>query len=163
MASFNKVILMGNLTRDPELRYTSKGTAIARLGLAVNRVWRTETGESREEVTFVDCDAFARTAETLCQYLKKGNPVLIEGRLQLHTWEDKQSGQKQSKLRVNIEQFRFVGGPTGGGSGGGGGGGGGGREGGHSDAPKPRPATAAPSGGDDMDSGPMPSDDDVPF
>jgi single-strand DNA-binding protein len=109
MASFNKVILMGNLTRDPELRYTPKGTAIARLGLAVNRVWRTETGEQKEEVTFVDIDAFGRQAETISQYLKKGSPILVEGRLRLHTWEDKQTNQKQSKLRVDLENFRFVG------------------------------------------------------
>jgi single-strand DNA-binding protein len=109
MASFNKVILMGNLTRDPELRYTPKGTAVARIGLAVNRTWRTETGEQREEVTFVDVDAFGRQAETIAQYLKKGNPLLVEGRLQLHTWEDKQTNQKQSKLRVTLESFRFVG------------------------------------------------------
>lgn len=109
MASFNKVILMGNLTRDPELRYTPKGTALARIGLAVNRVWRTETGEQKEEVTFVDIDAFGRQAETVCQYMKKGSPILIEGRLRLHTWEDKQTNQKRSALRVDLENFRFVG------------------------------------------------------
>jgi len=109
MASFNKVILMGNLTRDPELRYTPKGTAVARIGLAVNRVWRTEAGENREEVTFVDVDAYGKTAETIAQYLKKGNPLLVEGRLRLHTWEDKQTQQKQSKLRVDLETFKFVG------------------------------------------------------
>jgi len=109
MASFNKVILMGNLTRDPELRYTPKGTAVARIGVAVNRVWRTETGEQREEVTFVDVDAYGKTAETIAQYLKKGNPILVEGRLRLHTWEDKQTQQKQNKLRVDLETFKFVG------------------------------------------------------
>jgi single-strand DNA-binding protein len=109
MASFNKVILMGNLTRDPELRYTPKGTAVARIGLAVNRTWRTETGEQREETTFVDIDAFGRQAETIAQYLKKGNPLLVEGRLRLHSWEDKQTNQKQSRLRVDLETFRFVG------------------------------------------------------
>ena len=109
MASFNKVILMGNLTRDPELRYTPKGTAIARIGIAVNRVWKTETGESKEEVTFVDCDAYGKTAETVGQYSKKGSPILIEGRLRLHTWEDKNTKQKQSKLRVDVENFKFVG------------------------------------------------------
>ena len=80
MASFNKVILVGNLTRDPELRYTPKGTAIAKIGLAVNRVWKTETGETKEEVTFVDIDAFGQQAETIAQYLKKGRPLLVEGR-----------------------------------------------------------------------------------
>lgn len=156
MASFNKVILMGNLTRDPELRYTPKGTAIARVGLAVNRVWRTETGESREEVTFVDCDAFGRQAETLCQYMKKGNPLLVEGRLKLHSWEDKQSGQKKNVLRVTVENFQFVGSPSGGGGGGGGGGG--------DEFQRARPATpVSPASTNDSDSDSMPSDDDVPF
>ena len=82
MASFNKVILIGNLTRDPELRYTPKGTAIAKLGLAVNRVWTSEAGEKKEEVTFVDVDVFGRTAENIGQYMEKGRPILIEGRLQ---------------------------------------------------------------------------------
>src|SRR5437762_8127078 len=105
MASFNKVILMGNLTRDPELRYTPKGTAIAKIGVAVNRTWRTETGEQKEEVTFVDVDAFGKQAETIGQYLKKGRPILIEGRLKLDQWEDKQTQQKKSKLGVVLESF----------------------------------------------------------
>ena len=100
MASFNKVILMGNLTRDPELRYTPKGTAIARLGVAVNRRWTSEGGEQREETTFVDVDAFGKQAETLGQYMKKGRPIFIEGRLRLDSWEDKNTGQKRSKLYV---------------------------------------------------------------
>lgn len=108
MASFNKVILAGNLTRDPELRYTPKGTAIARLGLACNRKWKSETGEMKEEVTFVDVDAFGKTAETIAQYLKKGRPILIEGRLRYETWEDKQTNQKKSKLGVVLENFQFL-------------------------------------------------------
>ena len=108
MASFNKVILAGNLTRDPELRYTPKGTAIARLGIACNRKWKSETGEMKEEVTFVDVDAFGKPAETIGQYLKKGRPILIEGRLRYDTWEDKQSGQKKSKLGVVLENFQFL-------------------------------------------------------
>ena len=108
MASFNKVILVGNLTRDPEVRYTPKGTAIAKLGLAVSRSWRSETGELKEEVTFVDVDAFGKTAETIGQYFKKGKPILIEGRLRLDTWEDKQTQQKRSKLGVVLENFRFI-------------------------------------------------------
>jgi single-strand DNA-binding protein len=108
MASFNKVILAGNLTRDPELRYTPKGTAIARLGIACNRKWKSETGEMKEEVTFVDVDAFGKSAETIGQYLKKGRPILIEGRLRYDTWEDKQSGQKKSKLGVVLETFQFL-------------------------------------------------------
>jgi single-strand DNA-binding protein len=108
MASFNKVILVGNLTRDPELRYTPKGVAIAKLGLAVNRVWRNEAGESKEEVTFVDIDAFGKQAETIGQYLKKGRPILIEGRLRLDQWDDKQTGQKRSRLGVVLESFQFL-------------------------------------------------------
>lgn len=108
MANFNKVILAGNLTRDPELRYTPKGTAIARIGMAINRTWKSETGESKEEVTFVDADAFGRTAEVIAQYLKKGRPILVEGRLKLDQWEDKNTKQKVSKLRVVVEGFQFL-------------------------------------------------------
>ena len=108
MANFNKVILAGNLTRDPELRYTPKGTAVARIGLAINRSWRTETGEQKEEVTFVDVDAFGKQAETIGQYFKKGRPILMEGRLRYETWDDKQSGQKRSKLGVVLESFQFM-------------------------------------------------------
>src|SRR5438876_4406039 len=100
MASFNKVILLGNLTRDPEVRYTPKGTAVAELGMAVNRVYTAENGEKCEETTFVDVTLWGRTAEVAGEYLKKGRPVFIEGRLQLDSWEDKQSGQKRSKLKV---------------------------------------------------------------
>ena len=109
MASFNKVILLGNLTRDPELRYTSKGMAIAKVGLAVNRVWKSETGEQKEETTFVDIDIFGRTAEIAGQYLKKGSPALFEGRLKLDTWEDKQTNQKRSKLTVVAESLQLLG------------------------------------------------------
>jgi len=109
MASFNRVILVGNLTRDPELRYTPKGMAIAKLGLAVNRNWKTETGESKEEVTFIDIDAFGKQAETIAQYMKKGNPLLVEGRLRLDQWDDKQTGQKRSRLGVVLEGFQFLG------------------------------------------------------
>src|ERR1700740_2234762 len=108
MASYNKVILVGNLTRDPELRYTPKGMAVAKIGLAINRTWKSETGETKEEVTFVDVDAFGRQAETIGQYLKKGRPVLIEGRLKYDTWEDKQTNQKRSKLGVVLESFQFM-------------------------------------------------------
>jgi single-strand DNA-binding protein len=108
MANFNKVILAGNLTRDPELRYTPKGTAIAKIGLAINRKWKSESGEMKEEVTFVDVDAFGKTAETIGQYLKKGRPILIEGRLRYDTWEDKQTKQKKNKLGVVMESFQFI-------------------------------------------------------
>ena len=108
MASFNKVVLVGNLTRDPELRYTPKGTAIAKIGLAVNRVWTNDAGEKKEEVTFVDVDVFGRTAENVGQYLKKGSPALIEGRLKLDQWDDKQTGQKKQKLGVVAELVQFL-------------------------------------------------------
>ena len=118
MASFNKVILLGNLTRDPEIRYTPKGSAVCDLGLAVNRQYTLENGEKREEVTYVDVVLWARLAEIAAEYLKKGRPVFIEGRLQLDTWDDKQSGQKRSKLRVIGETMQLLGSrPTGGSSG----------------------------------------------
>ncbi len=111
MASFNKVILMGNLTRDPELRYLPKGTAVAKLGLAVSRSWRTETGELKEEVAFIDIEVFGRTAENVGQYLRKGSPALVEGRLRLDSWEDKQTQQKRSKLVVVADSVQFIGSP----------------------------------------------------
>lgn len=121
--SFNKVILLGNLTRDIELKHLPGGSqSVANIGLAVNRQWRTPEGEKREEVTFVDCEAWGRTAEVMSQYLKKGRPVFIEGRLKLDQWE--KDGQKFSKLRVVVESFQFV--DSKGGEGGGGGGDGGG-------------------------------------
>ena len=114
MANLNKVLLMGNLTRDPEVRYTPKGTAVAELGIAVNRVYSGENGEKREEVTFVDVTVWGRTAENVGEYLKKGRPVFIEGRLQLDSWEDKQSGQKRNKLKVVADNVQFLGSPRGG-------------------------------------------------
>ena len=159
MASFNKVILVGNLTRDPELRYTPKGTAIAKIGLAVNRTWRNEAGETKEEVTFVDVDVFGRTAENVGQYMRKGRPLLVEGRLRLDTWDDKQTGQKRSRLGVVAETVQFLGSPAGGGGEGGGGGG--------SSAPSapraPRPAASAPSAPDSVEGDLPPESDDVPF
>src|SRR5712671_385841 len=120
MASFNKVILLGNLTRDPEVRYTPKGSAVCDLGLAVNRVYTLDNGEKREEVTYVDIVLWARLAEIAGEYLKKGRPVFIEGRLQLDTWDDKTSGQKRSKLRVIGETMQLLGSRPGGAGGGGG-------------------------------------------
>ena len=127
MNGFNKVILAGNLTRDPELRYTPGGMAIAKFGLAVNRKWKdSQSGEMKEEVTFIDIDAFGKTAETIGNFLKKGRPILIEGRLKLDQWDDKQTQQKRSRLGVVLESFNFLdsgnregGGDFGGGSGGG--------------------------------------------
>jgi len=108
MASFNKVILIGNLTRDPELRYTANGQAVASVGLAVSRKFKTKEGEQREDTAFVDCTAWARAAEIICEYKHKGDPILIEGRLHYHTWEDKETGAKRSKLDVVIENFQFL-------------------------------------------------------
>ncbi|MDB6022733.1 MAG: ssb [Pedosphaera sp.] len=153
MANFNKVILAGNLTRDPELRYTPKGTAIAKISIAINRSWRNEAGETKEEVTFVDVDAFGRTAENIGQYFKKGRPILIEGRLKLDQWDDKQSGQKRSKMGVVLENFQFMDSK-------------GGEGGGAPEAPRAsRPAPAAPKAesSDNGDGPPPPEDDDVPF
>lgn len=155
MANLNKVMLIGNLTRDPEVKYTPKGTAVADIGLAVNRVFNSEAGERREETTFVDVVLWGRTAEVVGQYCKKGNPIFIEGRLQLDTWDDKQTGQKRSKLRVVGEGIQLLGARQGGGGGGGshhdeeGGGGS------HRPAPSRPARSEAPA--------PPPSDDDIPF
>lgn len=108
--SYNKVILMGNLTRDPELRYTPKGTATAKIGLAVNRQWKSDSGEQKEEVTFIDIDAWGKQAEVIAQYCKKGSQLFVEGRLKLDTWDDKATGKKQYKLKVVLEGFSFIGG-----------------------------------------------------
>jgi single-strand DNA-binding protein len=159
--NFNKVLLMGNLTRDVEIRHTQSNTAIGKFGIAVNRRYSVGEGgnrEQREETSFIDCEVWGRTAEIMSQYLQKGRPVFIEGRLRLDQWEDKTSGQRRSKLLVVVENFQFVdsrsddgGGGVGGGSrrspagarsGGGGGGGGGGREETYDD---------------------IPPDDDIPF
>jgi single-strand DNA-binding protein len=121
MANFNKVLLMGNLTRDIELRHTTGNQAVANIGLAVNRRYTTGDGEKREETTFVDCEAWGKTAETMSKFLAKGRPVFIEGRLKLDQWE--KDGQKFSKLRVVVENFQFI--DSGAGQRGGGGGGGG--------------------------------------
>ncbi len=108
MANVNKVILIGNLTRDPEVKYTPKGSAVSELGLAINRYYSTDSGERREETTFVDVTLWGKQAELAGEYLKKGRSVYIEGRLQLDTWDDKQSGQKRSKLRVVGETIQFL-------------------------------------------------------
>ena len=145
MASFNKVMLLGNLTRDPEVKYTPKGSAVADIGLAVNRTYTTDGGEKREEVTFVDVTMWGRQAEIAGEYLKKGRPLFVEGRLQLDTWDDKQTGQKRSKLRVVCENFQMLGSRDGGE-----GGGGGGRSSGGGKSSKSAPAEE-------------PADDDIPF
>src|SRR3954469_15777255 len=126
-ASFNKVILAGNLTRDPELRYTPSGMAVTDIGLAVNDRRKNQNGEWVEETTFVDITLWGRTAEICSEYCTKGTSLLIEGRLKLDSWDDKQSGQKRSKLKVVGERMQMLGGKAGGGPGGGGGSGGGGQ------------------------------------
>lgn len=163
MASFNKVILVGNLTRDPQVRYTPGGSAVAEVGLAVNRSWFDKNSNSRkEETTFVDVTLWGRTAEVASEYLTKGRSVLIEGRLQLDQWDDKESGQKRSKLKVVGENMTMLGGKGESGGGGGGKSGGGYSSGGNAPAQggASNPADSfydnAPSGGG------MP-DDDVPF
>lgn len=108
MANLNKVMLIGNLTRDPELRYTPKGTAVADIGLAINRVWNNDSGERQEDTTFVDVTLWGRQAELAEKYLSKGRGAYIEGRLQLDTWEDKESGKKRSKLKVVGETLQFL-------------------------------------------------------
>jgi single-strand DNA-binding protein len=118
MANLNKVMLIGNLTRDPDLKYTPGNQAVCEIGLAVNRKYRTKEGEDREETTFVDCEAWGKQAEVLKQYMTKGKPLFVEGRLKLDTWEDKDGG-KRSKMRVVIENFQFLGAAGGGGGGGG--------------------------------------------
>ena len=123
MASLNKVMLIGNLTRDPEVRYTPKGTAVTDIGLAVNRSYSTEGGDRREETTFVDITLWGRQAEIAGQYMKKGRPIYVEGRLQMDTWQDKQTGQNRSRLKIIGENFQFLGGRDDSGGGGGGGGG----------------------------------------
>jgi len=152
MASFNKVIIAGNLTRDPELRYTPKGTAVARITLAVNRTWKSESGESKEEVSFVDVDVWGRQAEVIGQYMKKGRPLLVEGRLKQDSWEDKTTKQKQTKLKVVLESFSFIDSNRPG-------------EGGDApSAPRPRPAaSAAPAAAPETGDSEPPHDDDVPF
>src|SRR3982751_5658032 len=124
MASFNKVILMGNLTRDPQLKYLPSQMAVVEFGLAMNRKFRTQAGEDREEVTFIDCSAFGKTGELINQYFTKGKPIFIQGRLKYDSWDDKNGGGKRSKVTVVVDNFQFIGGRDGPGQGGGAGGGG---------------------------------------
>jgi single-strand DNA-binding protein len=121
MASFNQVILLGNLTRDPQLKYLPNQTPVVEFGIATNRKFKMQNGEEREDVTFVECAAFARQAEVINQYCQKGKPIFIQGRLKYDTWEDKQGGGKRSKLSVVVENFQLLGGRDGGQAGGGGG------------------------------------------
>lgn len=157
MANLNKVMLIGNLTRDPELRVTPKGTAICTFSLAVNRKFKDESGGEREEVTYVDIEAWGKAGENISKYCTKGRPLFVEGRLRLDQWEDKNTKEKRSRMKVVCENFQFLG--SGGGRGEGGGGGGG--EGGESRSYSPAPRASAPSR-------PAPAqqenlDEDVPF
>ena len=106
--NFNKVILIGNLTRDPQMSYLPSQTPVCEFGLAVNRKWKGQDGQQKEEVCFVDCHCYGKQAETFNQYMSKGRPILVEGRLQLDTWESK-DGQKRSKHRIFVERFQFMG------------------------------------------------------
>ena len=153
MPNLNKVMLMGNLTRDPEIKYTPKGTAIANFGIAVNRNYTTESGEKREEVTFIDLESFGRTAEIIGEYFKKGRPIYVEGRLKLDQWDDKTSGKKMSKLRVVVDSFEFLGSREGGG--------GGGEHGAPQSRPpgKPAPPPQRPPADPDLDA----PEDEIPF
>jgi single-strand DNA-binding protein len=117
MASVNRVTLIGNLTRDPQLKYLPSQTAVAEFGMAMNRKFKSATGEDREEVCFVDCSAFGKAAEIINQYCQKGKLLYVEGRLKFDTWEDKQGGGKRSKHTVVVENFQFLGGREGGGGG----------------------------------------------
>ena len=167
MANLNKVMLIGNLTRDPEIKYTPKGTAIADIGLAVNRNYTTESGEKREETTFVDVTLWGRVAEIVGEYCKKGRPLFVEGRLQLDTWDDKQTGQKRSKLKVVGDNIQLLGGREGGAGGGGGGESSGGGGGEYSEglppqsrpAARPAPPQKRPPADPDLDA----PEDDIPF
>ena len=187
MANFNRVILIGNLTRDPEVKYLPSGSAVAEISLAINRSYTDKvTNERKEDTTYVEVTLWARLAELAGEYLSKGRPVMIEGRLHLDTWDDKASGQKRSKLKVVGETMQFLGSNTGSGGGGGGesgaGGGGGFRGGARSNAGGGGGGRQAPSGGGGNSGGSEPDyyssggnsgggnsggggapDDDVPF
>lgn len=138
MAYLNKVFLIGNLTRDPELRVTPKGTSICQFGLAVNRQFKDEAGASRDETTFVDIEAWGKQAELVAKYLTKGAPAMVEGRLKLDQWEDKTNGQKRSKIKLVLDNVQFLSA----------------RSGSAPLAPSTTTTTLAPSGG---------PDEDVPF
>ncbi len=155
MANFNKVYLMGNLTRDPEMRVTPKGTAICQFGLAISRSWKDESGQTREETAFVDIEAWGKQGEVISKYCSKGRPLFVEGRLKFDQWEDKTSGQKRSKLKVVLENFQFIGGRGDGAPGGGPATGDAPEASG--DAQSSRPAAKSPAAPKD------PVDEDVPF
>lgn len=162
MPNYNKVLLMGNLTRDVELKYTPSNMAVANIGIAINRRYKGNDGEMKEETTFVDCEAWAGTAENISKFFSKGKPIFLEGRLKLDQWQDKDGGNR-SKLKVVVENFQFV--ESKGGSGSGQAGGGGGGE--FADAPPRRaPAGAGTRSSGNTYTGPTHEplgDDDIPF
>jgi single-strand DNA-binding protein len=147
MANVNKVILIGNVTRDVEVKFTPKGTAVAGITLAVNRNYKTDSGEKREEVTFVDVELWGRVAEIAGEYVKKGNPLYVEGRLKQDSWEDKDSGQKRTKLKVVAENIQLLGA----------------RQGAAKSTPLPSSEGAAPEKNLYSPNEPVPADDDIPF
>ena len=155
--NLNKVMLAGNLTRDVELRHTAGNQAVATIGLAVNRRWKSPEGEQREETTFVDCEAWGKQAEFISQYFSKGKAIFFEGRLKLDSWEDKETKAKRTKLKVVIEDVKFVEG-----KGGGEGGGGGGAPARTSSRPAPAAAGSAPAPQEWGGKGPM-GEEDIPF
>jgi single-strand DNA-binding protein len=151
-ASLNKVLLMGNLTRDPEVKYTPKGTAVCDLAIAINDSYKAQDGTIKETVTYVDIEVWGRTAENCKQYLTKGRPVFVEGQLRLDQWETPQ-GEKKSRMKVRADRVQFLGGGPGRT-----GGGGEQRSSSSSDAPATRPASSVSE-----DRPPLPDDDDIPF
>jgi single-strand DNA-binding protein len=159
MANLNKVMLIGNLTRDPELRHTPKGTAVSEISLAINRNWTNEQGQKQEETTFVEVTLWGRQAEVVQQYVTKGSPIYIEGRLQLDSWDDKETGKKRSKLRVIGENFQFLSGKPGATTGGNGGG--------YSERPAassaPQQRSGPPQGASAAPADDFQEDDDIPF
>jgi single-strand DNA-binding protein len=159
MANLNKVMLIGNLTRDPELRHTPKGTAVVELGLAVNRVWYDDNKQKQEETTFVDVTFWGRQAESIQQYLTKGRPIFVEGRLQLDSWDDKETGKKRSKLRVIGESFQFIDSKPGGG----GNSGGDYSERSQPSSSAPQQRSGPPQGGSAAPADDFQEDDDIPF
>jgi single-strand DNA-binding protein len=157
MPSLNKVLLMGNLTRDPELRVTPKGTPICQFSLAINRKFKMESGESREEVIYVDVEAWGKQGETIAKYVTKGRPLFVEGRLRLDQWEDKNTKEKRSRMKVVLEAFEFLGDGRAGGAGGAGGGGGDPAGSFERSSPPPRANPAGPAPAKEN------LDEDVPF
>ncbi|MDI1320643.1 MAG: single-stranded DNA-binding protein [bacterium] len=154
MANLNKVMLIGNLTRDPELRVTPKGTAICQFSLAVNRKFKDESGGEREEVTYVDIEAWSKQGETIAKYCTKGRPLFVEGRLRLDQWEDKTTKEKRSRMKVVLENFQFLGSGRADGAAPGGGEGGEARS--YAPRPSAAPKPAAPAAQENLD-------EDVPF